>query len=141
MIFNASLQVSDNTRHKAINPSTGKPFLLPAHAIKRVVLCMGQIYYHLSQARRGRRIRDLVLVRLEQIAPFPSDLLIKASMLSYTALTWHSLSISTEAIELCASLACFARLLRSSYSMKDNIKIQLWGSASPHIHLCNGRRI
>ena len=80
-IFNASLQVSDNTRHKAINPSTGKPFLLPAHAIKRVVLCMGQIYYHLSQARRGRRIRDLVLVRLEQIAPFPSDLLIKASML------------------------------------------------------------
>ena len=79
-IFNGLLQVSDNTRHKAINPSTGEPFLLPAHAIKRVVLCMGQIYYHLSQARRGRHIRDLVLVRLEQFAPFPSDLLIKASL-------------------------------------------------------------
>ncbi len=62
-------------------PATGEPFLLPAHGIKRVVLCTGQVYYHLSGARRARRIRDIVLVRLEQIAPFPSDLLIKASFL------------------------------------------------------------
>ena len=34
----------------------------------------GQVYYHLSRARQGRRIRDVVLVRLEQIAPFPHDL-------------------------------------------------------------------
>lgn len=77
------MQASDNTRHKSVNPSTGEPFLLPAHGIKRVVLCTGQVYYHLSRARRARRIRDIVLVRLEQIAPFPSDLLIKAwSLLS-----------------------------------------------------------
>ena len=74
-------QASDNTRHRSINPATGEPFLLPAHDIKRVVLCTGQVYYHLSGARRARRIRDIVLVRLEQIAPFPSDLLIKASSL------------------------------------------------------------
>ena len=72
------MQASDNTRHKSVNPSTGEPFLLPPHGIKRVVLCSGQVYYHLSRARRARRIRDIVLVRLEQIAPFPSDLLIKA---------------------------------------------------------------
>ncbi|CAL5220687.1 g2736 [Coccomyxa viridis] len=70
-------KASDNTRHRSVNPSTGEPFLLPAHGIKRVVLCTGQVYYHLSGARRARRIRDIVLVRLEQIAPFPSDLLIK----------------------------------------------------------------
>ena len=75
------MQASDNTRHRSVNPSTGEPFLLPAHSIKRVVLCTGQVYYHLSGARRARRIRDIVLVRLEQIAPFPSDLLIKASVL------------------------------------------------------------
>jgi 2-oxoglutarate dehydrogenase E1 component len=34
----------------------------------------GQVYYHLSRARQARRIRDVVLVRLEQIAPFPHDL-------------------------------------------------------------------
>ena len=81
LIKAVSTQASDNTRHRSVNPSTGEPFLLPAHGIKRVVLCTGQVYYHLSGARRARRIRDIVLVRLEQIAPFPSDLLIKASFL------------------------------------------------------------
>jgi 2-oxoglutarate dehydrogenase E1 component len=38
-----------------------------------VVICSGQLYYHLSRARRQRRIRDVVLVRLEQVSPFPHD--------------------------------------------------------------------
>ncbi|BDA49631.1 probable 2-oxoglutarate dehydrogenase E1 component [Coccomyxa sp. Obi] len=70
-------KASDNTRHKAVNPATGEPFLLPPDQIRRVILCCGQIYYNLSLARRARRIRDTVLVRLEQITPFPSDLLFK----------------------------------------------------------------
>lgn len=82
-------QASDNTRHRAVNPSTGEAFLLPAEAIWRVVLCSGQIYYHLSAARRVRRIRDIVLVRLEQIAPFPSDLLIKVSAPNISLLSLH----------------------------------------------------
>lgn len=60
-----------------MNPATGEPFLLPPDQIRRVILCCGQIYYNLSLARRARRIRDTVLVRLEQITPFPSDLLFK----------------------------------------------------------------
>jgi 2-oxoglutarate dehydrogenase C-terminal len=34
-----------------------------------------QIYYQLSRIRQARRIRDVVLVRLEQLAPFPHDLI------------------------------------------------------------------
>lgn len=60
-----------------MNHATGEAFLLPPEQIRRVILCCGQIYYHLSLARRARRIRDTVLVRLEQITPFPSDLLFK----------------------------------------------------------------
>eukprot|EP00873_Tetraselmis_striata_P040829 jgi/Tetstr1/461093/TSEL_006236.t1 len=67
-------KASDNTRHKSTRPD-GTPFLLPPHAIRRVILCSGAFYYKLSQARRSRRIRDIVLVRLEQIAPFPHDLI------------------------------------------------------------------
>lgn len=74
-------QVSDNTRHLAKHPKTGEPFLLPADQIRRVVLCSGQIYYALSNARRAKRIRDVVFVRLEQIAPFPHDLLVKVQVL------------------------------------------------------------
>ena len=56
-----------------MDPSTGKPYLVPADQVRRVVICCGQVYYKLSHARRQRRIRDIVLVRLEQVAPFPHD--------------------------------------------------------------------
>uniref|UniRef100_A0A061RGW0 2-oxoglutarate dehydrogenase E1 component n=1 Tax=Tetraselmis sp. GSL018 TaxID=582737 RepID=A0A061RGW0_9CHLO len=65
---------SDNTRHLSKNPQ-GERYLLDPPWVRRVILCSGAIYYKLSQARRSRRIRDIVLVRLEQIAPFPHDLL------------------------------------------------------------------
>ena len=46
------------------------------------------MYYHLSRARQGRRIRDVVLVRLEQIAPFPHDLVGKVKLLSHAGSAW-----------------------------------------------------
>jgi 2-oxoglutarate dehydrogenase E1 component len=80
MFFNRVIddgKASDNTRHLAVSPLSGEAYLLPAAAIRRVVLCSGQIYYTLSRARRAHKIRDVVLVRLEQIAPFPHDLVTK----------------------------------------------------------------
>ena len=56
---------SDNTRHRAYD-SQGRPYLKPPQEIRRVLLCTGQLYYHLSHARRARKIDDIVLVRLEQ---------------------------------------------------------------------------
>ena len=111
-------KASDNTRHRAAHPGTGEAFLVPPHAVRRVLLCCGQarkwgagaevaqrwrhglacgprplqcallastyphpnpasfpqIYYTLSAARRARRVRDVVLVRVEQLSPFPHDL-------------------------------------------------------------------
>lgn len=67
---------SDNTRHLARDRS-GRPYLADPQAIARVILCSGQIYYHLSNARRARRIANIVLVRLEQIAPFPHDIVLR----------------------------------------------------------------
>lgn len=64
------VKASDNTR--AVGEQD--PWLLPADQTRRVILCSGQIYYTLSRARRSRQIRDIILVRLEQIAPFPHDL-------------------------------------------------------------------
>lgn len=40
---------SDNTRHLAVHRATGEPYLLPPAAIRRVVLCTGQLYYQLSK--------------------------------------------------------------------------------------------
>ena len=78
-------QERDNTRHRSHHPVTGLPFLLPEDQIQRVILCSGQIYYHLSRYRRSKRIRDTVLVRLEQIAPFPHDKLTSVISRYYNA--------------------------------------------------------
>ena len=77
----AILQASDNTRHLARNPKTGESYMVAPEDMQRVVLCSGAIYYHLSNARRQRKIRNIALVRLEQLAPFPHDLLIQVCLL------------------------------------------------------------
>ncbi|DBA67070.1 hypothetical protein WJX79_005030 [Trebouxia sp. C0005] len=71
-------KASDNTRQA--QTESGESWLLPAHETRRVILCSGQIYYTLSRARKSRQIRDVILVRLEQIAPFPHDLVTQVVM-------------------------------------------------------------
>jgi len=43
--------------------------------VRRHILCSGQVYYHLLKEREDRGIKDVVISRLEQISPFPHDLL------------------------------------------------------------------
>ncbi len=40
-------------------------------AVKRVVLCTGKVYYDLLAERREREIKDIAIVRVEQLYPFP----------------------------------------------------------------------
>ncbi|KZS99008.1 2-oxoglutarate dehydrogenase E1 component [Sistotremastrum niveocremeum HHB9708] len=43
--------------------------------IRRHILCTGQVYYTLLKERQDRGIDDVVISRIEQISPFPYDLL------------------------------------------------------------------
>jgi 2-oxoglutarate dehydrogenase E1 component len=45
--------------------------LSPDAEIKRVVLCSGKVYYDLFEERSKRGIKDIYLMRLEQLYPFP----------------------------------------------------------------------
>ena len=46
------------------------------HAVERVVLCSGKVYYDLLQGREDRWLEGKVaLLRLEQLAPFPEEVL------------------------------------------------------------------
>ncbi|CAM6044651.1 unnamed protein product [Sphagnum compactum] len=47
--------------------------LLPRKDARRLLICSGKIFYLLSNGRRSRKVRDIAIVRLEQIAPFPFD--------------------------------------------------------------------
>jgi 2-oxoglutarate dehydrogenase E1 component len=44
-----------------------------APAARRVVFCSGKVYYDLLKERSARESKDVALVRLEQLAPFPEE--------------------------------------------------------------------
>jgi len=46
----------------------------PEH-VKRLVFCTGKLYYELAEARDKWGIKDVAIITLEQIAPFPFDLI------------------------------------------------------------------
>ncbi|MGV6851556.1 MAG: 2-oxoglutarate dehydrogenase E1 component [bacterium] len=47
------------------------PIVSNKKQIKRVVCCSGKVYYDLDDARRLEKIKDVAIVRVEQLYPFP----------------------------------------------------------------------
>jgi 2-oxoglutarate dehydrogenase E1 component len=55
-------------------------------AVRKVVFCTGKVYYDLVLARRERELDDVVVLRIEQLYPFPNKTL-EAEMRKYPAAT------------------------------------------------------
>ncbi|KAA8499716.1 2-oxoglutarate dehydrogenase, mitochondrial [Porphyridium purpureum] len=53
------------------------PGLKAPHEIRRLVLCSGKVFFDLFRERTKRDVEDVALVRIEQISPFPYDLVAK----------------------------------------------------------------
>jgi len=51
----------------------GEVDALAAPEVRRVVFCSGKVYFDLLKARRKETLRDVALVRIEQLYPFPSE--------------------------------------------------------------------
>ena len=45
-----------------------------ADAVRKIVLCSGKVYFDLLTAREAKGVDDVAICRVEQIAPFPFDL-------------------------------------------------------------------
>lgn len=45
--------------------------LVPPNEIKTLIFCSGQVYYLLYKARMLNNLKDIAIVRLEQLNPFP----------------------------------------------------------------------
>ncbi|MDI9313474.1 MAG: 2-oxoglutarate dehydrogenase E1 component [Hydrotalea sp.] len=50
--------------------------LSPPEQFKKVILCSGKVYYDLYQAREKMDRKDIAIVRLEQLYPFPDESLL-----------------------------------------------------------------
>ncbi len=57
---------------KRLIPDTGE---LDAGKVTRLLLCSGKVYYDLYDERERRQRDDVAIVRIEQLYPFPRDLL------------------------------------------------------------------
>ncbi|MBS0580568.1 MAG: 2-oxoglutarate dehydrogenase E1 component [Proteobacteria bacterium] len=51
----------------------GEVEALSASQVHRVVFCSGKVYFDLLRARRKEQLRDVALVRIEQLYPFPTE--------------------------------------------------------------------
>jgi 2-oxoglutarate dehydrogenase E1 component len=74
-------EMSNGSVFKFVIPETDE--LAAPEEVKRVVMCSGKVYYDLLQERRERGIKDVAIIRLEQIYPFPAKNL-KTAIEAYT---------------------------------------------------------
>jgi 2-oxoglutarate dehydrogenase E1 component len=57
-------------------PETTTVSLKPDSEIKRVIFCSGKVYYDLFEEREKRGLNDVVILRVEQLYPFPAKSMI-----------------------------------------------------------------
>ncbi|XP_054265308.1 2-oxoglutarate dehydrogenase complex component E1 isoform X2 [Macrosteles quadrilineatus] len=69
--------MTENTQFLRVIPDEG-PAAENANSVKKLVFCCGKVYYDLKKARDERKLSDTVAIaRVEQISPFPYDLVKK----------------------------------------------------------------
>ncbi|KIY43218.1 2-oxoglutarate dehydrogenase, E1 component [Fistulina hepatica ATCC 64428] len=72
---NLSEMVGDKTFQRYIPEPHLEDALVPPENIRRHIFCAGQVYYTLLAEREARNVKDIAISRLEQLSPFPYDLI------------------------------------------------------------------
>ncbi len=84
--------------------------------IKRVLLCSGKVYYDLLQKIEAENRQDAILMRVEQLYPFPSQ-------------------------EIVAGLNAFPNLQTVYWAQEEPQNMGGWTYVAPHLHKCLPKQI
>lgn len=83
-------EFSSGTKFVRVYPEAHPADLVSKEKVKTVIFCSGQVYYTLLKAREANQVKNVALLRVEQISPFPFDLVAK-EISEYTGasrITW-----------------------------------------------------
>lgn len=70
-------EMGEGTRFFRVYGEVNKDISNNAPNVRRVIMCSGKIYYELAEEREKRGIKDIAIIRVEQLAPFPFDKIAK----------------------------------------------------------------
>lgn len=109
---------------------------LDNHAVTRVVLCGGKVYYELLDQRRKLGLNHIAIVRVEQLYPFPAER-VKAELAKYpnaTSVVWTQEEPKNQG-------ACYF-IMPELYDLDTNLSIEMAtrpaaaapATGSPKIH-------
>ncbi|XP_036671984.1 2-oxoglutarate dehydrogenase-like, mitochondrial isoform X2 [Drosophila suzukii] len=82
-------EMSEGSEFQRIIPDNG-PAGQNASNVKKVVFCSGRVYYDLTKTRTEKKLEsDIAIVRVEQVSPFPFDLVKEqANLYKNAELVW-----------------------------------------------------
>jgi 2-oxoglutarate dehydrogenase E1 component len=63
-------EFSADKRFRVVIPEV-KPEIKPEQ-VEKLIMCSGQVYYDIAKARNDLKKKKIAIIRLEQVAPFPS---------------------------------------------------------------------
>jgi len=67
----------DGSKFELLYPEIDKETLVTDAKITRLVFCSGKIYYDLLEERSKRKVKEIALIRIEQLYPFPFEKVIE----------------------------------------------------------------
>jgi 2-oxoglutarate dehydrogenase E1 component len=74
-------EMLDSTEFQRVIPESG-PAAENPEKVRKLLFCSGKVYYELVKERTQKQLHDIAIVRVEQISPFPLDL-VKAEIAKY----------------------------------------------------------
>ena len=66
-------EMGEHTKFKRVYREVDPAIHDNADKVKRVLMCTGKIFYELMDEREKRNVKDVAIIRIEQLAPFPWD--------------------------------------------------------------------
>jgi 2-oxoglutarate dehydrogenase E1 component len=69
--FSYLADIQEGTRFSPVIEETEASELVAKDQAKKLILCSGQFYYDLVERRHSLHLKDVHIVRLEQLSPFP----------------------------------------------------------------------